>query len=267
MPPAASLGPLADRLGQLERKLQQVAKPHDLAATAPKAPAATQAQIDRRVIEAIVSAVEKRLQEHSSQLQKRIGEVETAAAQIEMVTARRIEQETSALKGQVVAMQREFAKSVAGIVAEHVATQMAERTKAMEASIQASIQASVEPLREELRDLRQRITETENTMGEFVAAISDTVRRASERDFEVEEQAAPAVSSTSTKPQEAPRAAEPVPIRAHPQAPPQHLDLRVLRKRLRAVDLPERETRPSYLPLPASQQRKGPAPVTQFRVA
>ena len=92
--------------------------------------AAAMAQIDQRVILAIVSAMEKRLNEHAAQVEQRI-------ARIESSVARRIEQETSALRAQVVAMQREFAQSVAGIVAEQVAAQVAELTRAMDAAVQA----------------------------------------------------------------------------------------------------------------------------------
>jgi uncharacterized protein YceH (UPF0502 family) len=258
--PPANVGPLADRLGRIEQRMQRLDAPRAATSAAP-APAAalTQAQIDQRVIQAIVGAVEKRLNEHASQVQQRIAGLESSvSANVQATAARRIEQETNALRAQVVTMQREFAQSVASIVAEQVAAQVAERTRAMEATIHAKIEAAVAPLRQEIHELRQRIAETDNTMGEFVSAISDTVRKASDRGVVVEE-------PERTVPVEAPRVVEPVPIRAH--QPPEHLDLRVLRKRLREVDLPVRESRPGFLPLPATSQRRGPASLSQFRAA
>jgi hypothetical protein len=210
------------------------------------------------VIEAIVSAVEQRLNQHSAQVQQKIAGLESSvAANAQAAASRQIEQETGALRTQVVSMQREFAQSVAAIVAEQVAVQVAERTRAMEASIQARIESAVAPLRQEIQELRRRVAATDNTMGEFVAAISETVRQASER-------------STGTEPQgprtpEFPRSGEPVPIRAHQT--PQHLDLRVLRNRLRDAGLPARESHPGYMPSPAAPQRRTPGALSRFRAA
>jgi hypothetical protein len=226
--------------------------------------APTQAQVDQRVIQAIVGAVEKRLQEHAAQVQQRIAGLESSvSANVQAAAARRIEQETGALRSQVMTMQREFAHSVANIVAEHVAAQVAERTKAMEATLHARIEAAVTPLRQEIQELRQRIAETDSTMGEFVSVISDTVRKAGERGMVVEEQEA--ASAPAPQRMAEPRTPEPVPIRARQQ--PQHLDLRVLRKRLREVELPMRDPRPGFLPAQAVSQRREPSAVPQFRAA
>src|SRR5262249_32502474 len=139
-------------------------------------------QIDQRVIQAIVSAVEKRLNEHAAQVQQRIDGLESSvSARAEAAAARRIEQETSVLRSQVMTMQREFAQSVAGIVAENIA----EQTKAMESTIHARIEAAIGPLRQETQELRQRIAETGNPVGEFGSVISDAVDRTGKRPLPV----------------------------------------------------------------------------------
>jgi hypothetical protein len=261
VPPVRRVESAAPCTRQWDTPRPPVAEPQPAPAAAPNpAPAPTQAQIDQRVIQAIVGAVEKRLNEHAAQVQQRIAGLEASVtANVQAATGRRIEQETSVLRSQVMTMQREFAQSVAGIVAEHVAAQVAERTKAMEAAIQARIEAAVSPLRQEIQELRQRIAETDNTMGEFVSILSDTVQKAGKRSLPIEE------SERTAPPAEPTRLAEPVPIRAHQQ--PQHLDLRVLRKRLREVELPARDSRQNYFPSTGTTQRRGPAPLSQFRAA
>jgi hypothetical protein len=140
-------GPIAARLEQIEQRVAKTERPRE-----PQA-------LDQRVIAAIVSALESRLQEHSGQVE------------------RRVEQESAALRDEVRAMHREFAANVAQVVGEQVALRAAE----MEPVIEARVAAAVAPLHAELTELRARIAETENTMAEFVSAISMMCRQAAER--------------------------------------------------------------------------------------
>jgi hypothetical protein len=162
-----------------------------------------------------------------------------------------VEQRLNEQHAQVLTMQREFAHSVAAIVAEQVAAQ----TRAMEASIQARIESAVAPLQEEIQQLRQRVAAAEKTVGEFTAAISQTLQQPDEHGPDVEPQ--------DLRTPEFPRSGEPVPIRSHQT--PQHLDLRVLRKRLRDSGVPAREPHPDYPQSPAAPQRREPESLSHSR--
>ena len=116
-------------------------------------------QFDQKVIQAIVSVLETRLQEQSDQVN------------------RRIEDQAASLREEVKAMHREFASMVAQVVGGQVAQRAAE----METGFQARLDAAVAPIHAELAELRERVAETENAMAEFVSAISLMCRKAAER--------------------------------------------------------------------------------------
>jgi hypothetical protein len=157
--------PVAARLEQMEQRMQKVERPRD-----PQ-------QLDQKVIQAIVSALETRLQEQA-------------------VT----------LRAEVKEMHREFASTVAQVVGEQVALRAAE----MEARVQERVAAAMAPLEAELAHLRERMAETENTMAEFVSAIGLMCRKAAERKEEEEAVAPPAVAEiVEPEPAVAAAAAEP----------------------------------------------------------
>lgn len=240
------LAPLAERLARIEKRLKEV--DGERASAAPS-------QMDQKVIRVIVGAVEKHLEAHAIKVQQRIDELQASiSAGADAATIERIGKETAAVRQQVQAMQRDVLGAVAQLIAREVATQVAQRTAALEAKIQASVGSAVEsavqssvdaavaPLRAEVRDLRGRLSETDDTMAEFVSAISDTVRRTSET--------------------------LPASARAEGEwRPGGKLDLKTLRKRLSQVDRNPVEPRFGMLPIPAAAQKRGPAPVRRFPVA
>lgn len=171
--------PVAARLEQIEQRIQKVERPRD-----PQ-------QFDQKVIHAIVSALETRLQEHSGAIDRRLTE------------------QASSLREEVKEMHREFAATVAQVVGEQVAARAAE----MESALQERVAAAVAPLQSELAELRGRMAETENTMAEFVSAISMMCRKAAERNEEEEHAIAiapPAEDGLEREPAVAASAAEPV---------------------------------------------------------
>jgi len=237
------MAPLADRLGRIEQRLResdarrQGAAP--AAATRPAAtPAAPVATTDQKVIIAIVGAVEKHLEAHAIKVQQRIDGLQAAVtASADAAAAKRIEKEVAALREQVLTMQREMLMSVA----QAVATQVAQKTAELEASLRQSVEAAVAPLRTEVRDLRRNLSDTDDTMAEFVSAITDTVRRTSET--------------------------LPAPARADGEwRGAGRVDLKTLRRRL--SDMDKRTAEPRLLPIPAAAtQRRGPVAVREFPVA
>jgi hypothetical protein len=215
--PAPDLGPLADRLGRIEQRLQEIERQR----TAP-------AQVDTRVVHAIVGALEKHLAQQAEKLNQRIDGLQaTVTAAAEAAAAQRIEREAAALRDQILTMQREMLGSISQIVANQVASQ---------------VEAAVAPLRAEVRDLRRNIADTDNNLGELVSAISDTVRRTAET--------LPPAARSDGEWRSGGR-----------------LDLKALRKRLSDVDRNPAEPRFGLLPIPAAAQRRGPVPVRQFPVA
>jgi hypothetical protein len=160
----ADFAPVAARLEQIEQRIQTVERPRD-----PQ-------QLEQKLIQAIVSALETRLQEQAGHVN------------------RRLEEQGVALRAEIKEMHREFASSVAQVVGEQVAL----RAAGMEAQIQERVAAATAPLEAELAHLRERIAETENTMAEFVSAISLMCRKAAERNGEEEAVAEPAPAVAET---------------------------------------------------------------------
>jgi hypothetical protein len=237
--------PLADRLGRIEKRLRE-SDAHRQAGAAPGAvkPAAAPAMgtTDQKVIVAIVGAVEKHLEAHAIKVQQRIDGLQAAVtASADAAAAKRIEKEVTALREQLLTMQREMLNSVAQVVATQVAAQVAQKTAALEASLQQSVDAAVAPLRTEVRDLRRHLSDTDDTMAEFVSAITDTVRRTSET--------------------------LPAPARQDGEwRGSGRVDLKTLRRRL--SDMDKRTAEPRLLPIPAAAtQRRGPVPIREFPVA
>lgn len=226
------LTPLADRLGRIEQRLQDMERQRALPS-----------QMDTKVVTAIVGVLEKHLNQQAEKLNQRIDGLQaTVTAAADAAAARRIEREATALRDQVKSMQRDLLSSIAEIVGQQVATQVAQQTAAMESKLQQSVEASVAPLRAEVRDLRRNIAETDNNLGELVSAISDTVRRTAET--------------------------LPAPARSDGEwRGGGRLDLKALRKRLSDVDRSTAEPRFGLLPIPAAAPRRGPVPVRQFPVA
>ena len=81
---------------------------------------------------------------------------------------------------------------------EVVGEQVALRTAEMEPVVEARVAAAVAPLHAELAGLRARMAETENTMAEFVSAISMMCRQAAGRN---QEERAVAVDAPAVEPQ------------------------------------------------------------------
>jgi hypothetical protein len=168
--PAVEPDPAAVRVGD-EPGLQAVDRSH-----------AAQPRVDQRAVLAIVTVIEKRLREQSAETRRQLAELEaTLGASVLASMSEHVEAENAALRSQLVTMHRDFAEAVARIVAEQVAAQVADRTAALEAGVQQSIEAAVAPLRSEIHELRQRLAETENTVADFEGAISETVRKATQR--------------------------------------------------------------------------------------
>jgi hypothetical protein len=200
---APDFGSIAARLEQIEQRVSKAERPRE-----PQS-------LDEKVIGAIVTALETRLQESSGQVDRRLSDLQsTLAASVQNTVASRVEQEAAALRDEVRAMHREFAANVAQVVGEQVALRAAE----IEPAVQQRVTAAIAPLHAELAELRARMAEIENTMAEFVSAISMVCRQAADRNKEERAaapqppavEAPPARATVPAAPATAAPAAEPI---------------------------------------------------------
>ena len=188
-PAAADAGMVLDRLEQIEQRMRRIES----------APAG----FDQGVIEAVTNALDARLNEHVSQVERRLAGMEArilmetkSLEQQDRSLGARMEQDLAALKGQVVALNREFAEQVGRIVAEQVAVQVQARTAALEQSLRTqamdavddAVQERLAPIRaeaarkdQEVVELRQRVASTDSTIFNFVLAMGEMCRQAAER--------------------------------------------------------------------------------------
>jgi hypothetical protein len=146
--------------------------------------------------------LDARLHEHVSQVERRLAEMEArllmetkALEQQDRSLATRTEQDLATLKGQVIAINREFAEQVGRIVSEQVAAQVQARTAELEPSLRAhamdavddAVQERLAPMRaelarkdQEIAELRQRVTVTDSTISGFILAMGEMCRQAAE---------------------------------------------------------------------------------------
>ena len=222
-------GVILKRLDRMEQRIRQIE-----AAPAAAEPAPAAAVFDHSVLEAITAALDACLSEHTSQVERRLADMEArllmdtkALEQQDRSLATRMEQDLATLKGQVIALNREFAEQVGRIVAEQVAAQVAARTSGLEHSIRTqamdaaddAVQERLAPMRaevarkeEELVELRENIAATNTTVFDFVLAMGEMCRQAAER------LTPPAAPGSSVAAPAAPKS-EPVACAAVPEVP------------------------------------------------
>ena len=198
----------ADRVSRLEQRLARLER----------APGSTSPALDHGVLDALVAALEARLQESGAKVDRRLAELEirlagelTALRQQDQSLAsgsetrleeldvrvneqvqalrQKVNDERTTLQNQVISLHREFAAAVADIVEEQVANQVEQR---VEEAVQARIAALEEHLREEIRqdsesqqremsDLRQRLTENDRNVLDVLLTMGEVFRQAAGR--------------------------------------------------------------------------------------
>jgi small-conductance mechanosensitive channel len=199
-PPAApelERGALGDRVDAMERRLARVEKA-PAALTAPAAPG-----FDQKVLEAVVEALEARLQEQAAQWEKRTADLESRMAaenkaldqqdrtviaacqeRIADVQAQWSDQleglrgqfaaQSAALETRVVSMQRELAEELPLAVEKQV-------TAGAGAIVEKKLGALVEEKNREVADLRRQLAETDRRVSEALDSIGRILRQAADR--------------------------------------------------------------------------------------
>ena len=207
-PGAAPESAPADRMSRLEQRLARLER----------APGSSAPALDQGVLDALVAALEARLQESSAHVDRRLAELEmklagelTALRQQDQSLAsgsetrleeldvrvkeqiqalrQKFNEDRTTLQTQVISLHREFAAAVADIVEEQVANQVEQR---VEEAVQARMAALEEHLREEIRqgsesqhremsDLRQRVTENDRNVLDVLLTMGEVFRQAAGR--------------------------------------------------------------------------------------
>jgi hypothetical protein len=240
---------LGTRLSRIEQRIERMDR-------TPAAVTSSAAEpFDPGVLDALMHAVEARLQENTGQAERRLAELEVklamelkafrqqeqalatgAETRIEEVQQRFQEQvltlrqkaneDRNALQNQVVALHREFAAAVADIVEEQVANQVEQRVSS---AVNERMAALADQIRDEIRqasaaqhrefaDLRQRVTETDRNVLDVLLSIGDQFRHAANRMGapNMPPEAPKAISDETPAP---PAAVEQVPAQTAPAEP------------------------------------------------
>jgi hypothetical protein len=199
--------PLANRLAEIEHRLARVEH-----APAPST------QLDHKVLEAIVGAVDVKLQEQSLKIESRIAALEgkmaleldalraqntagadSAKARIEEVQSQFLEQ-MLVLRTAVVDELNHFGEAVSTLIADQVSVEVSARASSLEqiiearigaaaiAAVAASLEESLAPLcaeaarkERELAEIQNRLRESEHNALEIILAIGQVCRQAAER--------------------------------------------------------------------------------------
>lgn len=206
-PPQFDDHPLVNRLAEIEQRLARVEH----------APTPT-AQLDHKVLEAIVGAVDAKLQEQSSKIESRVAALEakmalemgalraldsagadSAKARIEEVQSQFLEQ-MLVLRTAVVDELNHFGEAVSTLIADQVSVEVNARTSSLEQTLEARLGAAaaevvaarveenLAPLRaetvrkeQELANLKSRLQEAEQNVLDVILGIGQVCRQAAER--------------------------------------------------------------------------------------
>jgi hypothetical protein len=200
---------LANRLAEIEQRL----------ARAEHAPAPTPStQLDHKVLEAIVGAVDAKLQDQSLKIESRVAGLEakialeldalrtqntagadSAKARIKEVESQFLEQ-MLVLRNAVVDELNHFGEAVSTLITDQVSAEVSARAGSLEqtieariasaaaAAVAASLEESLAPLRSEaarkereLAEIQNRLRESEHNALEVILAIGQICRQAAER--------------------------------------------------------------------------------------
>jgi uncharacterized coiled-coil protein SlyX len=201
--------PLANRLAEIEQRLARVEH-----APAP----APSSQLDHKVLEAIVGAVDVKLQEQSLKIESRIAALEgkmaleldalraqnTAGADSNKACIKEVEsqflEQMLVLRTAVVDELNHFGEAVSTLITDQVSAEVSARASSLEQTIEArigaaaadavaaSLEESLAPLRaeveqkeRELADIKNRLGDSEHNVLDVILAIGQVCRQAAER--------------------------------------------------------------------------------------
>jgi hypothetical protein len=160
-PAAADITPLLDRLAEMEARIGEMERAPAAIAPSP---------FDQKVLEAIVKALDSRLQEQAGQMERRLTEMEAKTA-IELKSLQqRSDEERAAMQQEIASLHREFAVEAAQAVETRTAELRAE-ISSRDSQI-AGLQARLEVGDERLRNVVKAIAQACDTVVGHSAARS-----------------------------------------------------------------------------------------------
>lgn len=196
---------ISSRVAEIERRIARIER----------APEAASANLDQGILDALVAALEARLQENAAELDRRLaaldGKVtaelknlrqqdqalasgtETHVEEIHhefhqqvVELCQKVSEDRNVLASQVIALHREFAAAVADIVEEQVASQVEQRVAdevsarlaPLEQRLREEIQQASATGRREIADLRQRFAENGRSVLNVLLTIGELFRHA-----------------------------------------------------------------------------------------
>jgi hypothetical protein len=243
--PRPEPNPVTDRLSVMERRLERMEQTPPVAAPpAPASPIAA-APIDQKVLEAVIGAVDARLQEHAGQMGRRLADLEARMAVMQGVqqqdrqASEQLSQDVAnlrsglepelryvresisqALDGRLAAHEQKVGRLVAEVkqsVETRIVTAAAAAAAAQLEEQLAPLRAEVQQKEKELAELRQRLAESESSVLDVILAIGDLCRQAADRMGHKEQPpAAPPPAPAAPIAEPRPTAVEAVPLAANP---------------------------------------------------
>jgi hypothetical protein len=170
---------LTDRLSDMERRLERVehmpVSPRPAAAAQPAA-----AQIDQKVLEAVIGAVDARLHEHAGQVERRLADMEARLAvgvRQDHQIADQLRQEAAALRAGMEQELRQVRESVARTVAVETAMHAEMQT------LRQQDERFVDAAGQRFEDMRQEYSQQIADVREKVSRAFDAQAAAQEKRF------------------------------------------------------------------------------------
>jgi len=203
--PTRDLAPLAGRLAEIEKRLEQMEE------ASPALPASASMTFDQHALNALVTSFEARLEEHAGHVDRQMAELELRIA-MELKSLKHedhaLRSEMTAIHDRFVAMHREFAEAVGAIVEERVAAQVEAGVEKLQQAVAAAVDEKVEALREqietkaaEISSLQERLQESDRNVLEVILGMGELCRQVGDR---LSHQPKKESSNDSTAPPEMP---------------------------------------------------------------
>jgi hypothetical protein len=172
--PQSGVPALADRFESLEQRMERLE--HTPIAALEAAPGPGSVGFAPRVIEAVVQAVDERLNEQAKVMGRRLAELEARMAEVRS----QFDAEIVAVHDRVEGSMQGFAESEQQLREE--IQRVADRAPSFDASAaEAVIEMKLVPLRVEITEMRQRLAESDRAVLDLILAIGQMCRQAAGR--------------------------------------------------------------------------------------
>jgi hypothetical protein len=175
-PSRPAVNPVTNRLTRMEQRLERVEQ-----APVSASPAGT-AQLDQKVLEAVVGAVDARLHEHSAQVERRLADLD-ARITVELQALHQQDRTVADTTGKdIEGLRHQFLREVAGLRAavqqelgqfrESVSKTVTDEVGQVQARVAAAAAATAAQFEEQLAPLRAGVAQVDTRVAAAVAATA-----------------------------------------------------------------------------------------------